>query len=207
MGKDKGGLTSRQLRRRKEKNLILTWSLVLLVVVILVGVVGYYYIMSQPKTVDPRPDIVDAVGYKAVTTDGSLSAVRFTFRNNGTGSIDLMKVSLQFDGPKVQTKLLLDKSTYANATKDDFGVAGSGEPSDGWDPAHGKFLVKGQTLASLIVDLTAAHGINDQLGPHDTVKVTVTIDGGDGSGRSTVSSFSVPANLGSGTYIALQPIT
>ncbi len=204
MRKDKGALTSRQLRRRRAKNLFLTWSLVLLVVVILVGAVGYYYIMSQPKGVDPRPDIVDAVGVKAAPTDGSLSFVRFTLRNNGTGNIDLMKVSLQFDGPKAHTVLYMDKAAYANASKDDFGVGGSGNPTDGWDPSNGRFLVRGMTLATLIVDLTVARGINNQLGPHDIIKVTVTIEEGAGSGSSGTRSFSVPADLGSGTFIALQ---
>jgi hypothetical protein len=204
MRKDRGGQTARQLRRRKARNLLLTWSLVLVVVLVLISAVGYYYIMNLPKSQDPRPEIVDATGVKSVSSDGSLSFVRFTLRNNGTGTIDLMKVSLQFKGPKTQTVLYLDKAAYSTASKEDFGVSGSGNPSEGWDPANGKFLVKGTTLATLIVDLRATGGINDQLGPHDTIKVTVTIEEGPGSGSSGIRSFSVPADLGSGTFIALH---
>jgi len=204
MRKDKGDLTPRQLRRRRAKKLLWTSSVVMLVVVILVSAISYYYIMKLPNSEDLEPEIVDAVGVKAAPTDGSLSFVKFTLRNNGTGDIDLTKVSLRFDGPKAQTVLYMDKAAYASASKDDFGVNGSGSPSDGWDPSSGKFLVKGMTLATLIVDLRAAGGINDQLGPNDTIKVTITIEEGAGSGTTGKRYFSVPSDLGSGTFLALH---
>jgi hypothetical protein len=204
MRKDKSGLSSRQLRRRRAKKLLFTWSMVLLVVVILISAAGYYYIMNLPKEVDPRPVIIDAVGAKIAPADGTLSSVKITIRNNGTGNIDMSKVSLQFDGPKVQTKLYMNKGSYMSPSKEEFGVSGSGEPQDGWDPSNGKFLVRKTTLASLTVDLTAASGINDQLGPGATIKVTVTIEEGPGSGNFAVQTFKVPSDLGSGSFVTLQ---
>jgi len=206
MGKDKSGLSSRQLRRRRAKKLLFTWSLVLLIVIIIISAGSYYYIMNLPKAVDPQPAIVDAVGAKVAPADGTLSSVKITIRNNGTGSIDISKVSLQFDGPKVHTKLYMDKGSYMNPSKDDFGVSGSGEPQDGWDPSNGKFIVKDTTLASLAVDLTAASGINDPLGPQETIIVTITIEEGSGAGNSAVGTFKVPSDLGSGSFIGLQTV-
>jgi len=144
------------------------------------------------------------VGAKAAPADGTLSSIKITIRNNGTGSIDINKVSLQFDGPKVHTKLYMNKGSYMSPSKEDFGVSGSGEPQDGWDPPKGKFLVRGTTLASLAVDLTAPSGINDPLGPQETIKVTITIEEGAGVGNSAVGTFKVPSDLGSGSFIGLQ---
>jgi hypothetical protein len=204
MSKDKSGLSSRQLRRRRAKKLLFTWSLVLLVVIVIVSAVSYYYVIMLPKEVNPKPIIIDAVGVKATPTDDTLKSVKITIKNNGTGNIDITKISLQFDGPKVHTKLYMSTGSSLSPSKENFGVSGSGEPQDGWDPSNGKFLVRGTTLASLAVDLTAASGINDPLGPQETIKVTITIEEGAGVGNSAVGTFKVPADLGSGSFIGLQ---
>jgi len=172
-----------------------------------VSVGAYYYIVNQPVTKKAVPDIVDAVGTKAVSSDMTLSTVKFTLRNSGQASLDLSKVALSWQGPKVQTILYLDRSGYAFASEDNFAVGGSGNPKDGWDPNNGKFLVKGDTLAWLVVNLTSSGGIGDPVGPGQTFTVKLTLDDhGDSTRETAEKSFKCPSSLGSGLFVSLASV-
>jgi hypothetical protein len=197
----------RPSRRRRSRYSVLALAIVFAVVIIILSAVAFYYIVNQAVTNSPYPSIVDAVGTKVLSTDGTLTTVRFTVRNNGTGSLDLPQVSLAWDGPSVQTTLFMYKATYATSSKDTYAVGGSGSPADGWDPLGGKFLVKGGTVVWLVVNLTAQGGIGEPLGPGQSVRITLNIEGhGPGSGTSDSKTFKVPANLGTGLNVFLNKV-
>jgi archaellin len=182
-------------------------AIVFAVIIIILSAVAFYYIVNRAVTTRPYPSIVDAVGTKVRSTDGTLNTVKFTVRNNGTGSLDLTQVSLAWQGPSAQTTLFMDKATYATSSKDTYGIGGSGSPADGWDPLIGKFLVKGGTVAWLVVNLTAQGGIGEPIGPGQSLRITLTIEGhGPGYGTSDSKTFKVPANLGTGLNVFLNEV-
>jgi len=193
--------------KKKKKALpsILIYAAVLAVIIIVLSAVVFVRIVYQPSAERPRPQIVDGLGIKASPSDGTLSEVRFTIRNSGTGALDVASLSLSWKTTGPQKTLFLDKDTWSSASKDSFAVGGFGAPADGWDPSGGRFLVRSPTITYLVVNLTAQGGIGIPLGPGQIFQVVLTIEGsGLGAGNSDTKDFKVPGSLGQGTNVPLS---
>lgn len=191
-GKGKGKRKDKGLSR---KTSLMMAGVILLIILLVISAVMYNYIIGQIPEAEPELEVIDVIGSRSDTGVDKVETVKISFRNSGTGTIDVRSLTLYWEGPGVDTTLYFNTQDHTKAGKDAFAVGGVGRATDGWDPDSGKFKLRKGTIAWVVVNLTSAGGIGDLMDPGFSFMFTLEIEDG-----GTTQVHKVPNDLGTARF-------